>query len=119
MDSQSFPLGERVKAFLTSHSFEMRKLFFSCLRSEEGVCEAFGFYPPVGSYLLPVFLRRPAPFTPFAPEPECSVHLIPTSGATVSVLTLMQSQPLNLPFHQKLACYTCPGHMLRPSTEQR
>lgn len=82
----------------------MRKLFFSCLRSEERLCKAFGFYPPVGSYLLAVLLRRAAPFIPFAFEPECLVHLIPTSGARDSVSTLMQAQPLNLPFLQRLAC---------------
>ena len=54
--------------------------------------------------MLPALLRRAAPFTPLAPEPECLGHLLPTSEARASVLTLMQSQPLNLPFLQRLAC---------------
>lgn len=78
--------------------------YFRAGRSEEGPCELFGFNPPVGSYLLPALLGRAAPLTPLAHKSECLGHLLPTSGARASVLTLMQSQPLNLPFLQRAAC---------------
>lgn len=61
------------------------------VRSEEGLCEVFGFHPPVRSFLLPVLLGRAAPFIPLAPEPECLGHFLPTPGARASELTFMVS----------------------------
>lgn len=104
-DSQSVYLSERVKTCNFTLFWKEKPFFllpyFQAGWSQEGLCELFGFHPPVGSYLLPSLLRKAAPFTPLAPEPECLGHLLPTSGARASVLTLMQ--PLNLPFLQRLA----------------
>lgn len=111
-DSQSLSLGENL---VTSHSFEMRKLFFSCLTSEQGDlrkgCESYwGFTSRWG--VIHSQHCSDVPFNPLTPEPEWLGHLLPTSGGRAPVLPLMQSLPLKLPFLQRLA-WTLQLHLPR------
>lgn len=121
-DSQSLSLGENL---VTSHSFEMRKLFFSCLTSEQGDlrkgCESYwGFTSQWG--VIHSQHCSDVPFNPLTPEPEWLGHLLPTSGGRALYCRSCSHFLLNFlsskdsPEHYS---YTCPGHTPHPSTEQR
>lgn len=86
----------------------MRKLFFSCLPSEQGDLRkgyesCWGFTSQWG-VIRYQHCSADMPFNPLTPEPEWLGHLLPASGGRASVLPLMQSPPLKLPFLQRFAC---------------